>query len=116
MTVAKVQTSKCQVFINPTFLTTLLENHHEIAIHAFSNPVGHRRACPWEPKPADVDKAPPAAEMKMEQGAKPAKAVKPHSHVEEKSGVPQKAPAAVDPNRKNAARDKSKHYHPRDMK
>jgi hypothetical protein len=62
---------------------------------------------------ADVDKAPPAAEMKMEQGAK---AVKPHSHVEEKSGVPQKAPAAVDPNRKNAAQDKSKHYHPRDMK
>ncbi|MGB4065589.1 MAG: hypothetical protein WBK19_17330, partial [Azonexus sp.] len=59
---------------------------------------------------ADVDKAPPAAEMKMEQGAK---AVKPHSHVEEKSGVPQKAPAAVDPNRKNAAQDKSKHYHPR---
>lgn len=62
---------------------------------------------------ADADKAPPAAEMKMEQGAKPAK---PHSHVEEKSGVPQKAPAAVDPNRKNAAQDKSKHYHPRDMK
>ena len=62
---------------------------------------------------ADVDKAPPAAEMKMEQGAK---AVKPHSHVEEKSGVPQKAPAAVDPDKKNAAQDKSKHYHPRDMK
>ncbi len=65
---------------------------------------------------ADADKAPPAAEMKMEQGAKPAKAVKPHSHVEEKSGVPQKAPAAVDPAKKNAAQDKSKHYHPRDMK
>lgn len=62
---------------------------------------------------ADADKAPPAAEMKMEQGAKPAK---PHSHVEEKTGVPQKAPAAVDPNKKNAAQDKSKHYHPRDMK
>lgn len=65
---------------------------------------------------ADADKSPPAAEMKMEQGAKPAKAVKPHSHVEEKSGVPQKAPAAVDPDKKNAAQDKSKHYHPRDMK
>lgn len=62
---------------------------------------------------ADADKAPPAAEMKMEQGTK---AVKPHSHVEEKAGVPQKAPAAVDPKRKNAAQDKSKHYHPRDMK
>ena len=65
---------------------------------------------------ADADKAPPAAEMKMEQGAKPAKAIKPHSHVEEKAGVPQKAPAAVDPDKKNAAQDKSKHYHPRDMK
>lgn len=62
---------------------------------------------------ADADKAAPAAEMKMEQGAK---AVKPHSHVEEKSGVPQKAPAAVDPDKKNPAQDKSKHYHPRDMK
>ena len=62
---------------------------------------------------ADADKAAPAAEMKMEQGAK---AVKPHSHVEEKTGVPQKAPAAVDPDKKNAAQDKDKHYHPRDMK
>lgn len=62
---------------------------------------------------ADADKAPPAAEMKAEQGAK---AVKPHSHVEEKTGVPQKAPAAVEPGKKNAAQDKSKHYHPRDMK
>lgn len=61
----------------------------------------------------EADKAPPSAEMKTEQGAKP---VKPHSHVEEKTGVPQKAPAAVDPNKKNAAQDKSKHYHPRDMK
>ena len=62
---------------------------------------------------ADAEKAPPAAEMKMEQGAK---AVKPHSHVEEKTGVQQKAPAAVDPSKKNAAQDKSKHFHPRDMK
>lgn len=62
---------------------------------------------------ADADKVPPAADMKMEQGAK---VVKPHSHVEEKTGVPQKAPAAVDPDKKNAAKDKSKHYHPRDMK
>lgn len=62
---------------------------------------------------ADADKAPPAAEMKAEQGAK---AVKPHSHFEEKTGVSQKAPAAVDPAKKNAAQDKSKHYHPRDMK
>lgn len=65
---------------------------------------------------ADADNAPPAGEMKMEKGTKPANTVKPHSHVEEKTGVPQKAPAAVDPDKKNAAQDKSKHYHPRDMK
>jgi hypothetical protein len=62
---------------------------------------------------ADADKAPPASEMKMEQGAKP---VKPHSHAEEKTGVSQKAPDAVEPGKKNPAQDKSKHYHPRDMK
>jgi len=61
---------------------------------------------------ADADKAPSAAEVKAEQGAKP---MRPHSHVEEKTGVPQKAPEAV-PVKKNAAKDKSKHYHPRDMK
>lgn len=59
---------------------------------------------------ADADKAPPAAEVKAEQG------VKPHSHVQEKTGVPQSAPAKAAPGKKNAAQDKSKHYHPRDMK
>lgn len=59
---------------------------------------------------ADADKAPPAAEVKAEQG------VKPHSHVQEKTGVPQSAPAKAAPGKKNAAQDKTKHYHPRDMK
>jgi len=61
---------------------------------------------------ADADKA-PAAEMKAEQGAK---TVKPHSHMQEKTGVEQKAPAAVDPAMKDASKDKKKHYHPRDGK
>lgn len=60
---------------------------------------------------ADAEKA-PAAETKAEQ---PAKAVKPHSHVQDKTGVPQSAPAAQ-PAKKNPAKDMSKHYHPRDMK
>lgn len=55
------------------------------------------------------DVAAPATDIQTD------KKVKPHSHVEEKTGVPQKAPEAV-PARKNAAKDKSKHYHPRDMK
>ncbi|MBN8464252.1 MAG: hypothetical protein J0M01_15805 [Dechloromonas sp.] len=54
----------------------------------------------------DADKAPAAAEMK-------AKAVKPHSHVQEKTGMEQVAPTAA-PAKKNAAKDKTKHYHPRD--
>lgn len=62
---------------------------------------------------ADADKAPPAAERKMEQGSK---AVKPHSHVQEKTGVEQVAPDKAAPAKKNAAKDKTKHYHPRDMK
>lgn len=62
---------------------------------------------------ADADKAPPAAEMKAEPGAMP---VKPHSHVQEKTGVPQSPPAKAAPGKTNAAQDKTKHYHPRDMK
>jgi hypothetical protein len=60
---------------------------------------------------ADADKAAPAADNKAEQPAK----AKPHSHVEEKTGVPQKAPAPAEKKLK-ADKDKSKHYHPRDMK
>lgn len=62
---------------------------------------------------ADTDKAPAATETKAEQGAK---ATKPHSHVQEKTGVAQKAPDAAAPAKKNAAQDKTKHYHPRDGK
>lgn len=62
---------------------------------------------------ADAYKAAPAAEMKADQGAM---AGKPHSHVQEKTGVPQQKPAASNPGKKNAAQDKTKHYHPRDGK
>lgn len=56
---------------------------------------------------ADADKAAPAAEMK---------AAKPHSHMQEKTGIEQKAPAAAEPAKKDASKDKKKHYHPRDGK
>jgi hypothetical protein len=62
---------------------------------------------------ADADKAPPAAEMKADKGAM---AAKPHSHVQEKTGVPQEAPAAAAPGSQHASKDKTKHYHPRDGK
>lgn len=57
---------------------------------------------------SDMDKA---AEAKTEQMK-----MKPHSHVEEKTGIQQKAPEAVVNKKPNAAEDKSKHYHPRDGK
>jgi len=47
--------------------------------------------------------------------AAPAKKVKPHSHVEEKTGVAQKAPDAK-AEKPDASKDMSKHYHPRDGK
>lgn len=61
---------------------------------------------------ADTDKA-AAAEVKAEPAAK---AAKPHSHVQEKTGMEPGMPNKAAPTKKNAAKDKSKHYHPRDMK
>jgi hypothetical protein len=54
------------------------------------------------------------ADAKAEK-ALPEKKMKPHSHVEEKTGIPQKAPMAM-ADKPNAAKDKTKHFHPRDGK
>jgi len=54
------------------------------------------------------------ADAKTEQAA-PAKAMKPHSHMEEKTGIPAKV-AGKEPKKANVALDKSKHSHPRDAK
>ena len=43
------------------------------------------------------------------------KQMKPHSHVEDKTGIPQKAPVAM-ADKPNAAKDRTKHFHPRDGK
>jgi len=60
--------------------------------------------------PADtsVDKATPPKVATQ-------KKVKHHSHVEEKTGVPQKAPETM-LDKPRADKDKTKHYHPRDGK
>jgi hypothetical protein len=55
--------------------------------------------------PADATLAKAAPQMKM----------KPHSHVQEKTGFAQKAPATVS-DKANAADDNTKHFHPRDGK
>lgn len=60
------------------------------------------------------EKIVPAGGLKSEKAA-PAQAAKPHSHVQEKTGVRQD-PQPADPAKKSAAKDKTKHYHPRDMK
>jgi hypothetical protein len=53
-------------------------------------------------------------DAKIEKAA-PQTKVRPHSHVEEKTGFPQKAPEAM-AYKPNAATDKTKHFHPRDGK
>lgn len=54
------------------------------------------------------------ADAKGEKAA-PQKKMRPHSHVEDKTGVLVKAPVAVR-DKSNAAKDKTKHFHPRDGK
>ena len=54
------------------------------------------------------------ADAKVEKAALQKK-MRPHSHVEEKTGIPQKAPEAS-PDKPNAAKDRTKHFHPRDGK
>ena len=58
----------------------------------------------------DKAAAPKAAEAPADKAA-----AKPHSHVQEKTGMPQSMPEAK-AEKPNAAKDKSKHFHPRDMK
>ncbi|MDO8313454.1 MAG: hypothetical protein Q7T25_16100 [Sideroxyarcus sp.] len=43
------------------------------------------------------------------------KKMKPHSHVEEKTGIPQ-MPSVAMPGKPHAAGDKTRHFHPRDAK
>lgn len=56
---------------------------------------------------AEPAKAKKLAEAKMK--------VKRHSHMEEKTGIPQKTPEAM-ADKPNPANDKTKHLHPRDGK
>ncbi|MBK7024064.1 MAG: hypothetical protein IPH41_11345 [Sulfuritalea sp.] len=58
----------------------------------------------------DKATAPKAAEAQTDNAA-----ARPHSHVQEKTGIPQSMPdpKAVKP---NPATDRSRHYHPRDGK
>jgi hypothetical protein len=58
----------------------------------------------------DKAAAPKAAEAQADKAAS-----KPHSHVQEKTGMPQSMQDAK-ADKPNAAKDKSKHFHPRDGK
>lgn len=53
--------------------------------------------------------APKAVEVQADKA-------KPHSHMQEKTGVPQSMPAETKADKPNVAKDKSKHFHPRDGK
>ena len=62
---------------------------------------------------ADTDKA---TQAKAPVADTPAvRKLKPHSHVEVKTGVPQNVPEAK-AHKPDPAKDKSKHFHPRDGK
>ncbi len=63
---------------------------------------------------AAAENAAGTAAVKAENAAHQMK-MRPHSHVEEKTGFVQRAPEAA-PDRPNPARDFSKHFHPRDGK
>lgn len=54
------------------------------------------------------------ADAKVEKAA-PQMKMKPHSHVQEKTGFLPKAPGPM-PEKPNAANDRTKHFHPRDGK
>lgn len=54
------------------------------------------------------------ADARTEKAA-PQKKMRPHSHVEEKTGIAVKAPVAMR-DESNAAKDKTRHFHPRDGK
>ena len=56
----------------------------------------------------------PPPDAKVEKAAAQKK-MRPHSHLEEKTGFPQNASRAM-PDKPNAANDKTKHFHPRDGK
>lgn len=62
---------------------------------------------------AGGDEPKAAADEAKAEKASPKK-VKPHSHMEEKTGMPQKAADAKPEPAKKADKDKSKHFHPRD--
>lgn len=55
-----------------------------------------------------------SAGAKMEKTA-PQMKMKPHSHVQEKTGMPENVPEAM-ADKPNAAKDRTKHFHPRDGK
>lgn len=64
---------------------------------------------------AASDTSSPAAAPTPTAGMQGDKAMKPHSHMAEKSGVPQKAPEAK-AEKPDPAKDKNRHLHPRDGK
>lgn len=65
--------------------------------------------------PSDVAKDIKAEPAMAKKPAEAKMKVKRHSHMEEKTGIPQKMPEAM-ANKSNAANDKTKHFHPRDGK
>ncbi len=89
--------------LKPTIAASLFAIAAALSFNAF--------AAPYSPAKVNAENPADAKAVK----ADPQKKMRPHSHMEEKTGVPQKAPVAM-ADKPNAAKDKTKHFHPRDGK
>lgn len=76
--------------LNPTLAASLLAILAALALNACAAPGTAADADPW-------------------------RTTRPHSHLEEKTGIRQYAPITM-PQNPNAANDRTKHFHPRDGK
>jgi len=91
--------------LKPTLVASLFAITAALALNAgaAADTPANANAASDTPANAQMEKAAPQKEMKR------------HSHVEEKTGFAPKAPEAT-PDKPNAAKDRTKHFHPRDGK
>ncbi len=89
--------------LKPTLAASLFAIAAALSFNAFAAPDSPAKTNAENPTDAKTAKAVPQKKMR------------PHSHMEEKTGIPQKAPMAM-ADKPNAAKDKTKHFHPRDGK
>ena len=89
--------------LKPTLAASLFAIAAALSFNAFAASDSPAKANAENPTDAKTSKIDPQKKMR------------PHSHMEEKTGIAQKAPVAM-ADKPNAAKDTTKHFHPRDGK